>query len=276
MRQYPPLDGNPGDPFIDANPIAGIPGSPVPAEAFNAPRDELVNVILTGGLMPDEGDNTQVAQAIDAIVQAAVAAVSSGVVSVNGQSGVVTIDIPVTSVNGQTGAVVIAVPVNSVNGQAGTVVLDADDVGGVPTARQVIAGTGLTGGGSLLANRTINADFADATQIRNGTANKIIAPNVADSAASEVSLTFGSTVNWPINAGFSFFMNNITSNFTMANPTNQVPGRTGTLRLGASVERTISWGSAFLSAKEGGLPTSVVGEIVLGWANSYSGRIFIG
>lgn len=46
--------------------------------------------------------------------------------------------------------------VTSVNSQTGTVILGAADVGAVPTARTVTAGTGLTGGGALSANQTIS------------------------------------------------------------------------------------------------------------------------
>ena len=45
--------------------------------------------------------------------------------------------------------------VASVNGETGVVVLDAGDVGAVPTARTITAGTGLTGGGDLSADRTL-------------------------------------------------------------------------------------------------------------------------
>jgi hypothetical protein len=46
--------------------------------------------------------------------------------------------------------------VTSVNGQVGTVVLTQTDISGtVPTSRTITAGTGLTGGGDLSANRTI-------------------------------------------------------------------------------------------------------------------------
>ncbi|WP_155293052.1 phage upper tail fiber protein [Rhodococcoides fascians] len=45
--------------------------------------------------------------------------------------------------------------VASVNGQVGTVVLGASDVGAAPTGRTITAGTGLTGGGDLSANRTV-------------------------------------------------------------------------------------------------------------------------
>jgi hypothetical protein len=45
--------------------------------------------------------------------------------------------------------------VDSVNGHTGVVVLAAADVGAVPVARQVLTGAGLTGGGTLGADRTI-------------------------------------------------------------------------------------------------------------------------
>lgn len=47
----------------------------------------------------------------------------------------------------------------SVNGQTGVVVLAAADVGAPPTTRQVIAGTGLTGGGDLSADRTLTVAY---------------------------------------------------------------------------------------------------------------------
>jgi hypothetical protein len=45
--------------------------------------------------------------------------------------------------------------VSSVNGYTGAVVLNASDVGAAPTTRTITAGTGLTGGGDLSADRTI-------------------------------------------------------------------------------------------------------------------------
>lgn len=47
----------------------------------------------------------------------------------------------------------------SVNGQTGAVVLTAANVSAAPTTRTITAGTGLTGGGDLSANRTIAATF---------------------------------------------------------------------------------------------------------------------
>ena len=45
------------------------------------------------------------------------------------------------------------------NGETGVVVLDAGDVGAVPTARTITAGTGLTGGGDLSADRTLTVTY---------------------------------------------------------------------------------------------------------------------
>jgi hypothetical protein len=54
--------------------------------------------------------------------------------------------------------------VTSVNGQTGTVVLTQADISGtVPTTRTITAGTGLTGGGDLSADRTFAIDSTVAT-----------------------------------------------------------------------------------------------------------------
>jgi len=49
--------------------------------------------------------------------------------------------------------------VDSVNGETGAVVLDAADVDAAPTSRTISAGTGLTGGGDLSANRTLAVSY---------------------------------------------------------------------------------------------------------------------
>lgn len=49
--------------------------------------------------------------------------------------------------------------VQSINGQTGIVVLVAADVGAAPVGRSVTAGTGLTGGGDLSADRSLAVDF---------------------------------------------------------------------------------------------------------------------
>ena len=53
--------------------------------------------------------------------------------------------------------------VTSVNGYIGAVSLNAADVGAPPTTRTITAGTGLTGGGDLSANRTIAIDSSVVT-----------------------------------------------------------------------------------------------------------------
>ena len=311
MREVPPLGGNAGDPFNDANPSTGTEGSVVPAEFFTAVRAEIIAVIVGAGLTPDETNLAQLLQAIDARI-AAIAGdpafngvvsvngdpgpavtfnfpvdsvngqlgnvvIDVGVTSVNGQSGAVTLDLSaaVTSVNNQTGAVTINVPVDSVNGQIGDVILTAADVGGVPTSRQITAGLGLSGGGTLAANRTLNVNFASSDDVRAGIANEAISPAAADAAAVEFVVAFAPTLNWSPQSAFHFVCDSITSNFTLNNPTSQRPGRSGTWRLFSPFERSISFGSMFKAARDTSLPSSIVGEVVLGWVNSYSGRIFI-
>jgi hypothetical protein len=68
-----------------------------------------------------------------------------------------------------------AAPVSSVNTQTGAVVLAASDVGAPPTSRTITAGTGLTGGGDLSANRTVS--------MANMAANSLKGNNTAGSAA---------------------------------------------------------------------------------------------
>ena len=54
---------------------------------------------------------------------------------------------------------VLSPAVLSVNGETGAVTLDAADVGAVTAARQITAGTGLSGGGTLAADRTLAVSF---------------------------------------------------------------------------------------------------------------------
>jgi hypothetical protein len=70
-----------------------------------------------------------------------------------------TVVLPDVAPTSSTTGTAVSPSVLSVNGETGIVVLDATDVGAVPTSRQVIAGTGLTGGGSLAADRTLNVVY---------------------------------------------------------------------------------------------------------------------
>jgi hypothetical protein len=63
--------------------------------------------------------------------------------------------------------------VTSVNGYTGTVVLNSADVGAVPTTRTITAGTGLTGGGDLSADRTLSIDNTAVTSGSYGSASAV-------------------------------------------------------------------------------------------------------
>jgi hypothetical protein len=81
--------------------------------------------------------------------------------------------------------------VTSVNGQVGTVVLTASSVGAVPTTRTITAGTGLTGGGDLSADRTLAIDSTvvtlTGTQIlTNKTLTSPIVNEILDANGNEV------------------------------------------------------------------------------------------
>lgn len=63
-----PSVGLVGGKFVDENPLTGTPGSLIPAQWGNAVTEEILHVITTAGLVPDEGVNTQLAAAISTIV----------------------------------------------------------------------------------------------------------------------------------------------------------------------------------------------------------------
>ncbi len=65
MEYVPPIGGDPGDPYINANPGGGIDGSIVPAEAIEHPMREIEEVITGAGLTPDPEDLTQLRQALE-------------------------------------------------------------------------------------------------------------------------------------------------------------------------------------------------------------------
>ncbi|WP_085706818.1 hypothetical protein [Pseudomonas sp. B35(2017)] len=54
--------------FIDENPVAGTPGSLIPAAWGNSVTQEILNAIKAAGLTPDETRNDQLASAIGALV----------------------------------------------------------------------------------------------------------------------------------------------------------------------------------------------------------------
>lgn len=63
-----PSIGLVGGKFADEDPLAGTPGSLIPAQWGNAVTDEILNVITAAGLVPNEFNNAQLSAAIAAII----------------------------------------------------------------------------------------------------------------------------------------------------------------------------------------------------------------
>ena len=61
-----PNAGLVGGKFVDEDVVNGTPGSLIPASWGNAITSEVLNVIEAAGLVPDEGDLTQLLQAVRA------------------------------------------------------------------------------------------------------------------------------------------------------------------------------------------------------------------
>jgi hypothetical protein len=87
--------------------------------------------------------------------------------------------------------------VASVNGYTGVVVLSNTDVGAPPTSLTISAGTGLTGGGSLAANRTLSIANTTVTAAPYGTASAVPTFTVNGqgqlTAASDVTIAIANT-----------------------------------------------------------------------------------
>ena len=76
MQYVQPVGGLANDPYLDANPVGGIEGSPVPAAAIEHPMRELVALITDAGLAPTGATLTQVATAVRALMQRQAASIS--------------------------------------------------------------------------------------------------------------------------------------------------------------------------------------------------------
>lgn len=122
-------------------------------------------------------------------------------------------------------------------------------------SKNVNAGTGLTGGGSLSGSVTLTADQASAANWRQNVANKLLNPNAVWSAMSEVTLTDAANVAWDMSLGFDFILTP-TANRVMDNPTNTKVGQKGRLIIqqDGTGGRTLTWGSNFKFAN-GTAPT---------------------
>ncbi|AZL74516.1 hypothetical protein [Pseudomonas oryziphila] len=72
-----PNAGLVGGKFVDEDPVAGTPGSLIPAAWGNAVTDEIIAVIEAAGLAPDEEDSAQLVKAIRLLQQGAVGGYAS-------------------------------------------------------------------------------------------------------------------------------------------------------------------------------------------------------
>lgn len=121
----------------------------------------------------------------------------------------------------------------------------------VQPARNIIAGTGLTGGGTLAGDRTLNIDVASASDIRAATANKVLTADGIPSALALTTPSGGSNFAPDFNT-FMVADWAVTANRTLSNPTNVAPGETRYVFIRAtSGTRAITFGSYY----KGDLPT---------------------
>lgn len=118
--------------------------------------------------------------------------------------------------------------VSSVNGQTGAVILSASDVGATPNTSYVIAGTGISGGGQLTGNVTINlantavstGSYGNATQVSQITVDAqgriTSAANVSIAIANSAVSGLGTMSTQDAN-NVAITGGNVTANLTSAN-----------------------------------------------------------
>lgn len=117
---------------------------------------------------------------------------------------------------------------------------------------------------------------ASASQVWTGTAtNRNITPKSLLDAAAPVALTSGTTITPDFNAGFNFSLT-LAHNATLANPTNQKPGQSGTIEItqDGTGSRTLAYGTNWKFP--GGAPvlSTAAGAIdLLAYVVQASGRI---
>jgi hypothetical protein len=121
----------------------------------------------------------------------------------------------------------------------------ASDVTGL-LERTLTAGNGLTGGGTLAANRSFAVDIASGTQWRAAAQYKMLDAKTIWDAMAEVALTDDATISWDMGTGFDFAVT-LAGSRTLAAPTNAKVGQKGRLTViqDAGGSRTLAWNSAF-------------------------------
>lgn len=132
-----------------------------------------------------------------------------------------------------------------VDGLIDGIISDLDDY--VPETRTVAAGTGLTGGGALSSDITLDVTVATGSNLLIGTAgDRFVTPVAVADATAFVALSFGSTITPNLNSRTNFTLT-MTGNATLANPSNQRSGQTGEIVVtqGSGGGHTLSFGNAW-------------------------------
>lgn len=119
----------------------------------------------------------------------------------------------------------------------------------VASSRQVVAGSGLSGGGALSADVTLNVDT---TVARLNAAQSYSAAQ----RGTIVTLTDGATITPNFSAGNNFALT-IGGNRTLANPTNIAAGQSGVIVITNGGSHTLAFGS-YWKFKDGTAPTITV------------------
>lgn len=126
---------DPDDGYVDDNPALDIDGSVPTAKAIEHPQREIVKAISDAGLVPDDGDLTQLSAAIKKVIQEALYVLKAGYttdIHDLGDSGTdpVTIDLAEESLQtlGVTGSFTLNPPATK-NGVT-AVLAQVDDTGG--------------------------------------------------------------------------------------------------------------------------------------------------
>ncbi|MHA3735123.1 phage tail protein [Pseudomonas sp. Eth.TT006] len=95
--------------FVDENPVAGTPGSLIPAVWGNAITEEMLNVVTAAGLTPAEGDNRQLLKALRVLLALA-SPMATSVTNVSSSKALAANELGLVLVNASSGASTISLP----------------------------------------------------------------------------------------------------------------------------------------------------------------------